>query len=91
MVIITKTIINDFGAKYPSAVGSLNSWYEIAKNANWKSFNDIKKSFNSVDSVGNDHYIFNIRGNECRLIVMIFFNIRTIYVRFIGTHSEYNK
>ncbi|MDD2982812.1 MAG: type II toxin-antitoxin system HigB family toxin [Crocinitomicaceae bacterium] len=51
----------------------------------------MKKTFNSVDSVGNDRYVFNIKGNNYRLVAMIFFDIRTIYIRFIGTHKEYDK
>ena len=52
---------------------------------------DIKKSFNSVDSIGNQHYVFNIKGNDFRLIVVIKFTIKTILIRFIGTHAEYDK
>ncbi|MCB0517743.1 MAG: type II toxin-antitoxin system HigB family toxin [Saprospiraceae bacterium] len=51
----------------------------------------MKLRFNSVDYVGNDRYVFNIRGNNYRLFAMIFFNKRTVFVRFIGTHAEYDK
>lgn len=51
----------------------------------------MKLRFNSVDYVGNDRYVFNIRGNNYRLVAMIFFNKRTVFVRFIGTHAEYDK
>ena len=47
--------------------------------------------FGSVDFVGNDLYVFNIKGNQYRLIVRIKFKIRTIYIRFIGTHKEYDR
>ena len=47
--------------------------------------------FNSVDNVGNQHYVFNIKGNNYRLVVVIKFVIGFVYVRFIGTHSEYDK
>jgi mRNA interferase HigB len=66
-------------------------WYDIAKAADWNKLADIKKVFNSVDYVGNDRYAFNIKGNDFRLVAMIFFNKRTLYIRFIGTHSEYDK
>ena len=52
---------------------------------------DIKNDFNSVDYVGTNRYVFNIKGNDFRLIVIIIFVSQKIYVRFIGTHSEYNK
>ena len=51
----------------------------------------MKKTFNTVSTVGNDRYVFNIKGNDYRLVTMIFFDIRTIYIRFIGTHSEYDN
>ena len=47
--------------------------------------------FNSVDAVGNDLYVFNIKGNEYRLIVRIIFRVRTIYIKFISSHKEYDK
>ncbi|MBS1590844.1 MAG: type II toxin-antitoxin system HigB family toxin [Bacteroidetes bacterium] len=59
--------------------------------ANWKNFTDVLNDFNSVDKVGNDRYVFNIKGNSFRLVAMIHFDIRTVYVRFIGTHAEYDK
>ena len=91
MVIIKKTTLSDYATNHPNINIALNSWYDIARKKNWKSFSDIKKTFNSVDAIGNDRYVFNIKGNNYRLVTMIHFNIRTIYIRFIGTHSEYDK
>jgi len=51
----------------------------------------MRQIFNSVDSVGNDLYVFNIKGNDYRLIVRIIFRVRTVYIKFIGSHQEYNK
>lgn len=51
----------------------------------------MKRTFNSVDSIGNQHYVFNIKGNDFRLIVVIKFTIRTVLIRFIGTHAEYDR
>jgi mRNA interferase HigB len=91
MVIISKTILSDFALYHPDVAEPLNSWYEITRRADWKSFTDIKKTFNSVDAVGNDRYVFNIKGNRYRLVAMIHFDKRTMYIRFIGTHSDYDK
>lgn len=91
MVIISKTVLSEFGTDHADSVDALNIWYETVRGANWKSLNDIKKMFRTVDYVGNDRYVFNIKGNKYRLVVMIFFDIRTIYIRFIGTHAEYDK
>ncbi len=91
MVIISKTNLVEFAAKHSDSEAALNKWYEISKKANWNSLNDIKQAFNTVDYVGNDRYVFNIKGNKYRLVVMIFFDIRTMFIRFVGTHSEYDK
>ena len=91
MVIISKTIINEFGLQHTDSALALNEWYAIVKAANWKTFTDIKQTFNSVDYVGNDHYVFNVRGNRYRIITMIFFDKRTVFIRFVGTHAEYSK
>lgn len=91
MVIISKTILKHFAEKHRDSITSINQWYEIVKNANWSNFSDIKKSFNSVDYVGNDRYVFNLKGNKYRIVVLIFFDRRTIFIRFIGKHSDYDR
>lgn len=70
---------------------ALERWYNIVENAEWKDLNDIKIDFPSVDYVGNQHYVFNIRGNNYRLVVVIKFMMGYVFVRFIGTHKEYDK
>ena len=91
MVIISKAVLLEFGVKHSDAIEPLNRWYETTKKADWKNITEVKKFFNSIDAVGNDRYVFNIKGNDYRLVTMIFFDVRTIYVRFIGTHAEYDK
>ena len=91
MIVISKTILVDFGLKHSDSVEALNKWYGLSKKANWNNLNELKKSFSTVDYVGNDRYVFNIKGNKYRIVVMMFFDIRTMYIRFIGTHVEYDK
>jgi mRNA interferase HigB len=91
MIILIKKTLLVFSEKHPLATLALDKWYDIAKAADWSKLSDIKKVFNSVDYVGNDRYVFNIKGNDFRLVAMIFFDKRTLYIRFIGTHSEYDK
>jgi mRNA interferase HigB len=91
MVIISFRTIREYGLQYPGAERALYSWFEIARTADWSSFHDVKESFNSVDAVGNDRYVFNIKGNKYRLITLILFKRRTMYILFLGTHSEYDK
>jgi mRNA interferase HigB len=91
MVIITKKKLVEFYELYPDSENALNDWYKIVKKADWSNFNYVKATFNTADYVGNEHFIFNIRGNNYRLITMIFFKTRTVFIRFIGTHAEYDK
>ncbi|MDR0231442.1 MAG: type II toxin-antitoxin system HigB family toxin [Dysgonamonadaceae bacterium] len=66
-------------------------WYDIVEKAEWKNLSDIKVDFPTTDYVGNQHYVFNIRGNKYRLVVVIKFTISYVYIRFVGTHAEYDK
>ena len=91
MVVIAKTFLNIFAHKHPTSKAALNNWYHIVKEVDWGNFNDVRNTFGSVDAVGNDRYVFNVKGNDYRLIAMIFFDKRTVYIRFIGTHAEYDK
>lgn len=91
MVILIKRTLSEFALKHPTITVPLNKWYEIAKSADWGNLSEIKNVFNNVDYVGNDRYVFNLKGNDFRLVAMIFFDKRTLFIRFIGTHSEYDK
>ena len=91
MVVISKSILRDFGIEHPQAIEALNDWYYLVKEADWAAHGDVRMTFNSVDYVGNDRFVFNIRGNRYRLVAMIFFDIRTVFIRFMGTHAEYDK
>ncbi len=91
MVIISKAVLRDFARAHADAETPLEDWYELVKNADWKNFNEMRNTFNSVDAVGNDRYAFNIKGNSYRLIALIIFKIRTVFILFIGSHAEYDK
>ncbi len=75
----------------PEVKTALQEWVMIVKQSQWTCFADIKATFNSVDSIGNQRYVFNIKGNKYRLVVVIKFTIKFVYIRFIGTHTEYDK
>ncbi len=91
MVVISYGTLSQFYKKYPDSKDALNNWYRLTIAADWSSFHEIKELFNSVDAVGNDRFVFNIRGNTYRLVAMIFFDIRTVYIRFIGLHKDYDR
>ncbi len=74
-----------------SAKAPLELWYEIIEKSEWHNFADIKITFPATDFIGNQHYVFNIGGNKFRLVVVIQFTISRVYVRFVGTHTEYDR
>lgn len=91
MRIITKTTIKQYIERNPQSKTALSEWIEKTEEAEWHSLADIKQTFNSVDYVGNQHYVFNIKGNDYRLVVVIQFTPQYVFVRFIGTHAEYDR
>ncbi len=91
MVIITKAKFINFYEVEPRAKESLLKWYHEVLLSDWQDFHSIKQTFNSVDSVGNDRFVFNIAGNKYRIVTMIHFSTRTIYLKFVGTHKQYDK
>ncbi len=91
MRIFTEQALKDFSQRYPETKTALQEWSTKVKKSDWTCFSDIKKTFNSVDFVGNQRYVFNIKGNNYRLVVVIKFTIKFVYIRFIGTHDEYDK
>ena len=91
MRIFTEQALKEYAENHPDSRVALQEWTTIVKRSKWTCFADIKKTINSVDNVGNQHYVFNIKGNNYRLVVVIKFTIQFVYIRFIGTHKEYNK
>jgi mRNA interferase HigB len=91
VVIITKRKIIEFYQTEDRAKEPLLKWHTEVLLSDWENFHSMKQTFNSVDSVGNDRYVFNIAGNKYRIVAMIHFSKRTIYIRFVGTHKEYDK
>lgn len=70
---------------------ALECWYATVKKAQWKNLAELKAVYPKTDYVGNDRYVFNIKGNKYRIVTIILFQVRTIYIRFVGTHEEYDK
>ncbi|OFX24458.1 MAG: addiction module toxin RelE [Bacteroidetes bacterium GWA2_31_9] len=91
MVIISKTKLINFFEIDINAKEPLLRWYKEVLFSDWQDFHSIKKTFNSVDSIGNDRFVFNVAGNKYRIVAMIHFSKRTIYLRFVGTHNQYNN
>lgn len=91
MRIVTFKRINDFIEKHRDAESALKDWYFKTKKNEWETHSDLKKTFNSADYLGNSRFVFNIKGNKYRLVAIVIFASKKVYIRFIGTHSEYDK
>ena len=90
MRIIAKRTLRTFWESEPHAEQPLKSWYAIASKADWSSPTDVKTSYKSASVVGKDRVVFNIGGNRYRLIVRFDYTHRIGFVRFVGTHAEYD-
>ena len=91
MRIIALSTLRDFWRKHPSAEVPLRNWYADASRATWKSPADVKEAYRNASFVAGERVVFNIKGNDYRLIVAMRYRSRIIYVRFVGTHSEYDQ
>ena len=91
MRVISKKTIQTYYTEPPDSRGALLAWYERFTATEWADFNHLKRAFPSAEFVGNNHYVFNIKGNTYRLVVVVQFVPQRALVRFIGTHAEYDK
>ena len=90
MHVISKKRILDFIKLHPNSKSSLESWFKIVDSTDFIAFNELKKSFPSADQVGK-FTVFNISGNHFRLIAVIHYNRKKLYIRHILTHNDYDK
>ncbi|MBT8268311.1 MAG: type II toxin-antitoxin system HigB family toxin [Bacteroidia bacterium] len=91
MGVIAKRTLKNFWTVHRDCEQPLKSWYREALRARWANVNELKKDYPSASILKNKRICFNIKGNNYRLIVKINFDYQIIWVRFIGTHSEYDK
>ena len=78
-------------AEYADSENSLRSWFHEAKNADWNNANELKEQYKNARIVGEGKVVFNIKGNTYRLVVWIDYEYKVIFIRFIGTHKQYDK
>jgi mRNA interferase HigB len=91
--VIAKGTLKDFWSvnKYRDSEQPLKSWYQEAKQANWNNHNEIKAQYVNASILRYGRVVFNVAGNKYRLIVRINYLSKKVFIRFIGTHSEYDK
>ena len=91
MRVIARRTLREFWERHADAREQLQVWLAVAERADWQSPADIKTVFRSADVLPGNRVVFNIKGNRYRLIVKIHFNRRIVYIRFVGTHAEYDR
>lgn len=90
MRIFTEQRLSEHIRQHPETKTALQEWKYVVRHSQWRDFADFKLTFNSVDAVGNQRYVFSIMGNNHRIVVVIKFTIYFVYIRFIGTHEAYD-
>ena len=90
MRVIAVSTLRVFWERYPDAEQPLNAWYEEATRASWSQPADIKAQYRSASVLKNRRVVFNIKGNDYRLIVAVAYKLQIVYVKFVGTHKEYD-
>ncbi len=88
---ISRPVLIAFWQKHKEAEIPLRVWFKKVEQAKWKNINELKNDFPSADYVGNNRIVFDIKGNKYRVIVLVFFDGQKIFIRFVGTHAEYDK
>jgi mRNA interferase HigB len=93
MRIIAFKTLREFFEKpeYSDSEVPLRAWYHEAKSAEWKNSNEVKKQYKNASVVGNGRIVFNIKGNDYRLVVAVDYEFQVIFIRFIGTHKQYDN
>jgi len=91
MRIISRRTLRQFWEKHPDAEQPLRSWFQLARKSEWTSFNRIKADLPRASIMSGERVVFDIKGNSYRLVVLIKFSQRKMFIRFIGTHAEYDK
>jgi len=91
MRVVAKKILRDFWATHEDSEQALKTWYKEASKVNWENPNDVKNQYIKASILKNNRVVFNICGNKYRLIVKINYSRAWVFIRFIGTHDEYDK
>jgi len=89
--IISKSTLRTFWTKHKNCEEQLKSWYREAEEARWKGPRDIKRDYTAASFLPDNRVVFNIKGNNYRLVVKINYDYGIVWIRFVGTHGQYDK
>jgi mRNA interferase HigB len=91
MRIIAKKTLRVFWEHHSDAEQALKAWYHDTKQAEWKTPGDIRETYATASVIANNRIVFNIKGNTYRLIVAVNYDLGIVYIRFVGTHKDYDQ
>lgn len=91
MRIISRKTLREFWEREAAAQQALEAWYHEAKRADWTTSADVKAKYGTASIISAERVVFNICGNKYRLVVRINYEYRIIYIRFVGTHRDYDR
>jgi len=91
MRIIALRALRDFWQQHPDAEQPLRAWYHDVKQATWRTPVDVKDVYRNASLIGNNRVVFNIKGNDYRLVVAVQYQQSIVYIRFVGTHKQYDR
>lgn len=91
MRIVSKKRLVDYYCEHAGSKTALEEWHKKVSRSEWHNLNKLKGSFLSADYVGNNRVVFNIKGNSYRLVAIVIYVSQKVYIRWIGTHAEYDK
>ncbi|MCX6048865.1 MAG: type II toxin-antitoxin system HigB family toxin [Chloroflexi bacterium] len=91
MHIVSIQTLRAFWQKHTDAERPLRAWYALAEKASWRSPTEIKAALGNVSFISHDRVIFNIKGNDYRLVVIVAYQKGRLFIRFVGTHTEYDR
>ena len=91
MRVIAVQTLRDFCKKHPDAETPLRAWFAIASHANWRSPADVKMAYRNASFIASNRIVFNIKGNDYRLIAAVHYNRSMMFIRFVGSHRAYDK
>jgi mRNA interferase HigB len=91
MHVTSQRKLKEFWERHPDVEQPLRAWHADVKHADWESPSDIKEVYRNASIIANSRVVFNIKGNKYRLVAAIRYESRVVFVRFVGTHREYDR
>src|SRR5690554_5022517 len=91
MRVFARKTLHEFWTNHSDSKDALKAWFFEAENSQWESSADIKNNYPHASTLPDNRVVFNIKGNHYRLIIKINYDYRQVFIRFVGTHAEYDK